>query len=237
VVFRSEYKMPLDEPSKLPQQHSGVSLRFRLLVASSIVYDYPSGQLSTVTRADQITRYTYDRTTQLLSTIQDPRHYLTRFTYETAAPCKNRIHYIEYPTQDPDKVDRYVYETCANGVPNQNHASVKDPNQHLTSYSWNDFDPGPTTITDALGRVTKLEYGQYNFDISTIKKMSMSEANKEQPVRTKKWSYDEGDFEGTLQEAHDSFDGQDIVTKYHYSDDGPPCSDRKPEPLPRRYLT
>jgi YD repeat-containing protein len=202
---------------------------------ASIVYDYPSGQLNTVTRADQTTRYTYERATQLLSTIQDPRGYLTRFAYELSEACKNRIRWIEYATQDPDKVDRYVYETCTNGLPNQNQASVKDPNQHVTNYSWNDFDPGPTTITDAIGRVTKLEYGDYNFDISSIKKINT--ANENEAVRTKKWNYDEGDFEGTLQEAHDSFDGQDIVTKYYYTDDGPPCPDpQQPRTSPPTLL-
>jgi RHS repeat-associated protein len=195
---------------------------------ASIVYDYPSGQLNTVTRADQITRYTYDRTTQLLSTIQDPRGYLTRFTYELSAACKNRIHWIEYATQDPDKVDRYVYKTCTDdGRPIQGQASVKDPNQHVTTYSWNDGDPGPTTITDALLRVTKVQYGQYDFDVLSTSKISTS--NQQDAVRTKTWAWGfdslGSDPEGTLQETHDSFDGQDIVTKYYYTDERPPCPD------------
>lgn len=190
---------------------------------ASIVYTYPSGQLNTVTRGDQTTRYTYDRATQLLTTIQDPRGYQTSFFYEPSAACKNRISRIEYPNLDPDQVDRYVYDTCANGVPNSGSARVMDPNLHWTTYNWDTTQPNPlpTMITDALNRQTILKYGRYTFDVSSIS--TMSTANPTNPLRTKTWVYDDGEVDGALQEFHNSFDGQDIVTKYYYENDRPPC--------------
>jgi YD repeat-containing protein len=213
---------------------------------ASIVYTYPSGQLTTVTRGDErptiyrYTTYSYDRPTSLLSGIQDPSGYLTTFTYELSTACKNRIHDIFYATQDPDKGDRYVYETCTNGVPNYGHTSSRDPNYNVTTYTWDPTnDPGPTTITDARGRVTELKYGDYNFDISTIKKIST--ANNNEAVRTKTWVYDNtsflgNDVDGTVQEFHDTFDDQDIVSRYYYTDDRPPCSDSQTRTSPPTLL-
>src|SRR5207245_6980282 len=114
-------------------------------------------------------------------------------------------------------------ETCKGDVPNYGEASVTDPNGHVTTYKWDPANnPVPTTIADDVKRVTELEYGDYNFDISKIRKIST--ANEKEAVRTKTWVYDNfsflgSDVDGTLQELHDTFDGQDIVTKYYYTDD------------------
>jgi RHS repeat-associated protein len=184
---------------------------------ASIVYTYNAfGQLSTVTRAHRTTTYSYDSTTRLLTSIQDPRGFLTKFTYEAAAACKNRIAKIEYarePGPAPTTFDKYTYATCDNGVPNYGHSSVTDPNLHTTSYSWSpNDDPGPTTITDHLGRQTTLTYDNFYWDVTSVTN----------PLQTMSRNND-GDFWGRVQQLDHHFDGQDLVTTYQYDVPPPDC--------------
>jgi YD repeat-containing protein len=195
---------------------------------ASIVYTYTSGQLDTVTRGDQTTTYTYEPATRLLGTIRDPRGYLTRFTYQPsittdAGPFGNRIQKIEFarePGLSPTTFDSYAY-SCpvlnAVGLPTV-HATVTDPNStvkdpHVTDYRWDPAaDPGPTTITDILGRETTLTYDDFYWDVTSVSN----------PLQTTS-KYNGGDWLGRVQELDHWFDKKDLITKYKY--DAPPWPD------------
>jgi hypothetical protein len=141
---------------------------------ASITYSYDrkfNHQLNTVVQGDQTTTYHYGPDNRLKS-IEDPRGFLTKFSYHSSPGCGERARTIEFGREvggTPESFDTYTY-TCpqktAPGAPTVS-ATVKDPNAHVTTYMWHPMtDPGPRLVTDALGRETHLSYEPFYFDIS-----------------------------------------------------------------------
>jgi RHS repeat-associated protein len=184
---------------------------------ASIAYAYVPGGI-TVTRGDQTTRYRYGEggIGQLISSIQDPRGFLTKFTYETSRECQGRIQKIDYarePGTAPTTFDTYTYDTCSGGSPNIGHANVTDPNGNVTKYQWDRNDaPGPTMITDALDRVIEVGYDLYFFGVNDVR----IKTDSTNSLQAGKWDYDYPD--GTLFNFVHHFDENDLVTHYEYSD-------------------
>ena len=141
-----------------PQRKMGASRRLPPAGLASIIYTYYPGitRLNTVTRGGQTTTYSYfDDTDKKLKSIQDPKGYLTNFAYQSCFGV-DRIQTIQFAQQmgpNPTAFDTYVYggpvspvsgrHACpADGGDQLLHATVTDPNGHVTDYGWFDgFDP------------------------------------------------------------------------------------------------
>jgi RHS repeat-associated protein len=187
---------------------------------ASIVYSYwGDHRLFTATRGDQTTTYTYDPNYYPLITddykligIQDPKGFLTKFTYYDASTgCHDRVQTIQYArepglpldTVAPDKFDTYTYDTCRP----TGYATVTDPNGNMTQYMWDrNNDPGPTTIIDALDRKTTLSYDPTYFDVNGFSNS----------LQTKQWDYQT--FDGPVGSSEHCFDGSSAVVTDHCDD-------------------